>query len=387
MEQRKYYEAYDDRYRQIHAAGHSWFGDHASPIVGQIIGKYGIRTEDRLLELGCGEGRDALPLLEQGFNLAATDISEEAIRYCRMCFPGYAANFSVLDCVSGSLAEKFDFIFAVAVIHMLVEDADRDSFYRFIRSHLGPGGIGLICSMGDGTVKMRTAAGQAFALQERNFRGEKVLVAGTTCALVDYETFQYELKSNGLQILEMGQTAIPNEFSQMMYAVVQRDDGEDDLPGILRAHAAQYPQMQPQDAVKLIYQNEFGAGHLIRDEEIALRYLRREYGATPKDAGGLRMESLGNGIARVYLPGLKEAELENLGRAFLCCAKSHTGDQVRFVRKLSLLRDLTEQGVFAFSAEQLDDYLSEYERAGYPVVSHSETYRNAYKPAYRIICT
>ena len=35
METRKYYEAYEDRYQVAHAAGLRWFGDAASPIVGQ----------------------------------------------------------------------------------------------------------------------------------------------------------------------------------------------------------------------------------------------------------------------------------------------------------------------------------------------------------------
>lgn len=386
MDNRKYYEAYDDRYRQVHAAGQSWFGESASPIVGKIIEKYGIRPGNRLLELGCGEGRDALPLLQQGFSLLATDISNEAIRYCREQFPAYGQNFSVLDCVKGTLDGEFDFIFAVAVVHMLVEDADRDGFYHFVCNHLAPNGIGLICSMGDGTLQMRSDAQQAFDLQERDLRGQKVQVAGTSCAMVNYETFGQELNRNGLRILEMGQTVVPNEFSQMMYAVVRRDDREDDLSGILKAHAVQYPKMQPQDAVKLIYQNEFGAGHLIQNEEVALQYLQKEYDAVWKDTVAIREESIGNGISRVYLASLTGVELQKLGQDFLRCAKIHTGSRDRLVRKLTLLRGLAKEGIFAFSLEQLDAYLFEYEKAGYPMVSHSEIYRNAYKPAYRIIC-
>ena len=41
---------------------------------------------------------------------------------------------------------------------------------------------------------------------------------------------------------------------------------------ILASHAERYPLMEPTDAVKLIYQNEFGGGHLIRDEESCLNY-------------------------------------------------------------------------------------------------------------------
>ena len=36
---------------------------------------------------------------------------------------------------------------------------------------------------------------------------------------------------------------------------------------ILKIHTSVYPEMQPQDAVKLIYQNEFGGGHLIKEKE------------------------------------------------------------------------------------------------------------------------
>ena len=36
----------------------------------------------------------------------------------------------------------------------------------------------------------------------------------------------------------------------------------EELERILREHAERYPLMQPTDAVKLIYQNEFGGGHL-----------------------------------------------------------------------------------------------------------------------------
>lgn len=38
----------------------------------------------------------------------------------------------------------------------------------------------------------------------------------------------------------------------------------DELYGVLCAHAARYPLMRPTDAVKLIYQGEFGSGHMIK---------------------------------------------------------------------------------------------------------------------------
>ena len=57
--ERKYYEAYDDRYRQIHREGLQWFYDDPTPIVEQILQDFSVTQEQKLLELGCGEGRDA----------------------------------------------------------------------------------------------------------------------------------------------------------------------------------------------------------------------------------------------------------------------------------------------------------------------------------------
>jgi hypothetical protein len=49
------------------------------------------------------------------------------------------------------------------------------------------------------------------------------------------------------------------------------------LDEILIFHAEKYPIMKPCDAVKLIYQNEFGAGHFVGDERAAFERLEREY--------------------------------------------------------------------------------------------------------------
>ena len=159
----------------------------------------------------------------------------------------------------------------------------------------------------------------------------------------------------------------------------------EELKAILIAHAKRYPLMQPRDAVKLIYQNEFGGGHLIRDEEACLNYLRREYATLEKDPTAPLYEDIGNGIIRVNLAALREEDLEQLGKAFIDSAAKHKGTLDSFLNKLEVLQTLTTEGVFAFDLDALNTYLSEYEAAGYPVVSHSPEYRQAYKPAYRII--
>lgn len=160
-----------------------------------------------------------------------------------------------------------------------------------------------------------------------------------------------------------------------------------ELDTILRMHAVRYSLMEPADAVKLIYQNEFGGGHLIRDEEACLNYLRREYAGIIKDPGTPLYEEIGNGLVRIHLAAVKEENLEQLGEHFIRSAAEHTGTREAFLQKLNILRQLTSEGVFAFDAKKLEDYLSEYALAGYPMVSHSEAYRQNYGPAYRILCS
>lgn len=225
MSERKYYDAYNDRYQQVHGLNLRWFAEKPSPIVAETMQKYSISREHRLLEIGCGEGRDARPLLEQGYDLLATDVSAEAISYCKNAMPDHAEHFRVLDCVAGTLEESFDFIYAVAVVHMLVPDVDRNAFYTFIREHLNPGGIALICTMGDGSQERQSDIRTAFDLQDRIHEptGKSVRIACTSCRMVSTQTFGKELERNGLKAVRQGMTSIEPDFTQMMYAVVKAD--------------------------------------------------------------------------------------------------------------------------------------------------------------------
>ena len=158
-----------------------------------------------------------------------------------------------------------------------------------------------------------------------------------------------------------------------------------ELESVLKEHAQRYPLMEPVDAVKLIYQNEFGGGHLICDEEKCLNYLRLEYSGVKKDPNTPRYECIGNGVVRVNLAAVSEAELDQLGREFIRSAAEHTGSMDRFLQKLEVLCQSTRKGLLPFGLEELENYLLQYKDAGCPMVSHSEIYRQNYHPAYRVV--
>ena len=158
------------------------------------------------------------------------------------------------------------------------------------------------------------------------------------------------------------------------------------LEALLPEHFARYPAMQPQDAVKLLYQAAFGGGHLVSDPAGSLARLRQELDAVPPEPDAPAFEHVGGGSARMNLasPAVRALPPELLNRMFvLSAARGDSG--VDFPAALELLQRLTREGRAPFSPEALEPYLAGYTAAGCPAVRHSEAYRAAYRPAYRVV--
>ena len=220
----KYYEAYEKRYRQVHEKSLSWASDKNSPIVLEILRKYCDSDKTKILDVGCGEGRDCLFLLDLGYDVQALDISEEAIRYCKnKAGAKNKERFHAVDVCTDSFEGTFDFIYSVATLHMLVLEQDRKQYLSFIKNHLSENGYALILSMGDGQMESESDVKEAFENKKRTHQttGEELLVAATSCKIVSFETFRKELYSSGFSIVEDGLTEIEQDFPTIMYAVVR----------------------------------------------------------------------------------------------------------------------------------------------------------------------
>lgn len=157
------------------------------------------------------------------------------------------------------------------------------------------------------------------------------------------------------------------------------------MSDILRRHADMYPEMLPCDAVKLLNQSEFGGGHLTTDYSTCLDGLIREWthNLTPAPTSPLS-EDIGGGLARIQLNSVTKDELPLIARMFISSA-SLKGTYSGMTEKLKLLRELTGEGVFSFSLDELDKFLQTYELDGRPLLSHSDLYREKYRPAYRVV--
>jgi hypothetical protein len=155
---------------------------------------------------------------------------------------------------------------------------------------------------------------------------------------------------------------------------------------VIRLHADRYPLMEPADAVKLAYQSTFGGGHLIRDAQASLLRLCAERAAAESLPDAPFIE-IGNERARMNLasPALSTFPDALLNRMFVLSAQTQAGTMALFHELLELLSSLAVDGVFRFDSVVFSEYLRTYTDAGCPMVSHSEAYRRAYHPSYRVV--
>lgn len=159
----------------------------------------------------------------------------------------------------------------------------------------------------------------------------------------------------------------------------------EELQQVLKKHKEKYPEMELTDIVKLIYQNEFGGGHLIPDEEASLQWIQQEYEncrLSSHEWESPLWESIGNGSYRLSLQCLEEGlAATTLNRMFAESAKQIQGSVSGLEQKLALLQEESQ----SFSEEEIAAYLTDYREKGYPPVSHSARFRQQYAPAYRVV--
>lgn len=150
------------------------------------------------------------------------------------------------------------------------------------------------------------------------------------------------------------------------------------LDEVLLLHRERYPLLEPQDYIKLIYQNEFGPGHMIVDPDMVLKRLFDEAQSLVPVAR-YPFDPIGNGLIRVHINGLSEDRLMALGAAFVATANSHRGRDESFIKKLNRLRVLFPNDT------SLDEFITGYLESGIRPIHHSHVYSENYNPAYRVV--
>lgn len=158
---------------------------------------------------------------------------------------------------------------------------------------------------------------------------------------------------------------------------------------LLSQHIARYPRMLLDDIYKLLHQAALGPGHAVKDADVARAWLEKEaaeLGAGPVEAEKDIISPDGR-LARVHLRSWLAAgrSLDDLNRAFVETANSYQPSRERLEKFCDCLGDLAAAGGIPFAQTEVVAYFDRIAQASYPVVHHSRTYSDAYKPAYRVV--
>ncbi|MFI2778950.1 SAM-dependent methyltransferase [Streptomyces sp. ALB3] len=132
-------EMWDDRYRE---SDRIWSGDPNVALVREVAGL----TPGRVLDLGCGEGADAVWLAGQGWTVTATDISRVALERAAV----HAAEAGVADRVDwqwhdlGASFPEGEYDLVSAQFLHSMGDLPREKILRRAAAAVAPGGVLLI---------------------------------------------------------------------------------------------------------------------------------------------------------------------------------------------------------------------------------------------------
>lgn len=147
-----------------------------------------------------------------------------------------------------------------------------------------------------------------------------------------------------------------------------------------------HPALRPQDLLKALHQSVFGCGHFVTDEAAGLALLQEELARLPED-GAAGPEPLDGPYVRLHLGYLRRSGLSprTLQRLFTLSAAAPAGEAASLEEKLCCLLNLAGEGRLPFSPAEAAREVEAWRQAGFPALHHSEAFRAAYAPAYRVI--
>ncbi len=158
---------------------------------------------------------------------------------------------------------------------------------------------------------------------------------------------------------------------------------------LLGQHLQRYPQMALADVYKLLHQAAMGPGHAVSDANAARSRLTEEAANLADGPPEPLVDPISpdGRLARVHLRAYVSGghPLSALTEAFVTTAATYAGSQETLAKFCGCLGDLADAGGIPFSRAQVIGYFDPIVAQGYPVVRHSDAYRAAYRPAYRVV--
>lgn len=148
---------------------------------------------------------------------------------------------------------------------------------------------------------------------------------------------------------------------------------------IVKKHLEKYPLMQEEDIYKLLHQSFFGPAHYVDDVLWAKKYLFAEAESCKDDVP--EIIEVGGGYFRYTLIN-NQQYLDSLCDAFVKSANTFNDNKDGFKELLDVIAEHLPNKELKNKYVKLAKDLSTFD---YPAVSHSQIYRENYRPHYRIV--
>lgn len=175
----------------------------------------------RVVDAGCGGGRNLVYLLREGYEVFGADASKEAVEHVRsvaaVLAPGLpAGNFRVEAVEAMSFPAAFaDLVISNAVLHFAADDAQFDAMVRGIWRVLRPGGM-LFCRLAS-TIGMESVRTPQL-IGGRRFR----MPGGMDWYLVDEALLMHLTKELGGELVDPLKTTVVQGTRCMTTWVVRK---------------------------------------------------------------------------------------------------------------------------------------------------------------------
>lgn len=129
-------------YCELYKNDEYYWGIEPTPFCYRIIEKYPPFRYLHLLEIGCGEGRDAVFFARNGYDVTAYDIASEGIRKTELLAAKYNVPVTTFcaDMLTFTPTEQYDVVYASRALHY-VPPSHREDFFQRYKEHTNPGGL------------------------------------------------------------------------------------------------------------------------------------------------------------------------------------------------------------------------------------------------------
>lgn len=124
------------QYEKFYEGEDYYWGMEPADFLDEIIAKTANRGKRmKVLDIGCGEGKDAVYMAQKGYDVTAFDVTESGIRKTKFLATqrGVEINAFIADINTFEIHDHFDIIYSTGTIQYL-QDKNIDAFFEKIKA-------------------------------------------------------------------------------------------------------------------------------------------------------------------------------------------------------------------------------------------------------------